>query len=204
MATAALVCGIVGLPLFVFVPIPIVALVLGLVAAGRAKRSGRPDGGLGRARAGWILGLIGVLAFAALMAGTAITGGFDDDVSVYDLEVNDCVDVPDETGVDVEVTELPSIDCDDPHDAEVFLIDELDADGEYPGTEAVTGEVQRQCVGAAFEDFVGQTYARSELDIFYMFPTQQTWDLANDREFVCAVTTVDGSPLVGSVEGSER
>ena len=88
LATAALVCGIVGLLMFFMVVVSIVALVLGLVAASHAKRAPGPGSGLGRARAGWIMGAVGVAGFAALMVGAALTGGFEtDDVSVHDLDV---------------------------------------------------------------------------------------------------------------------
>ena len=70
MATAALVCGIVGLVMcWAFVP-SAVALVLGLVAASRAKQTSDPRAGLGRARAGWIMGAIGVSLFALFIIGT--------------------------------------------------------------------------------------------------------------------------------------
>jgi hypothetical protein len=69
MATAALVCGIVGLMLcWAFIP-SAVALVLGLVAASRAKQTSDPRAGLGRARAGWIMGAIGVALFVLFIIG---------------------------------------------------------------------------------------------------------------------------------------
>ena len=79
MAVAALVCGIAGLLLF-FLAVPsIVALVLGLVAASKGKRSGGgPGAGLGMARAGWILGAIGVALFALIVT-LAATGVIEDD-----------------------------------------------------------------------------------------------------------------------------
>jgi hypothetical protein len=74
MATAALVCGIAGLVLCAFVVPSIVALVLGLVAASRAKRSLDPRAGLGRARAGWIMGAVGVALFVILIVIAIATG----------------------------------------------------------------------------------------------------------------------------------
>ena len=52
LATAALVCGIVGLFVFFLLVVSVVALVLGLVAASRAKQAPGPSSWLGRARAG--------------------------------------------------------------------------------------------------------------------------------------------------------
>ncbi len=97
MATAALVCGIVGLVMcWAFVP-SAVALVLGLVAASRAKQTSDPRAGLGRARAGWIMGAIGVTLFALFIIGT-IADLDEDSVDVVDLDVGDCVDVPEDSG----------------------------------------------------------------------------------------------------------
>ena len=204
LATAALVCGIVGLFVFFLLVVSVVALVLGLVAASRAKQAPAPGSGLGRARAGWILGAFGIAGFVAMIVGIAATGGFEfDEVSVLDLDVGDCVDLPDDTGLFDEISELTARECDEPHDAEVFLVDELAIDSdEYPGVETVTTEVDAMCSGPAFEDYVGTAHADSELDTFLLYPTEQTWD--DDRGFVCMAITVDGSQLQDSVEGSGR
>ena len=204
MATAALVCGIAGVVLFVFVVPAIVALVLGLVAASRAKQSRDPRGGLGRARAGWILGAIGVALFVLFIV-SAIGGALDDEsVDVYDLDVGDCVDVPDDAG-QTEVERLDSFDCAEPHDAEVFVVDDVTiADDDYPGDAAITAFVEEACTGEAFDDFVGRSYRESELDVYYLFPIELMWEQANDREYVCMAIAADSSPLTGSVEGSGR
>ena len=108
MATAALVCGIVGLVGFFFAVPSVVAVVLGFVAADRARRHPGPGDGRGRATAGWILGLIGLAAFVVFIVATAATGGFDDeDVSVFSLDVGDCVDISESD--EVEVLPLPSV-----------------------------------------------------------------------------------------------
>ena len=179
-------CGIVGLVVFfLFVP-SVVALVLGLVAVSRAKHAGGPHTGLGRARAGWIMGAIGVAGFVALMVGAALTDGFaSDDVSVHRLEVGDCVDLAGISGPSDVVDRLPRRDCDEPHDAEVFLIDDVAVDSdEYPGDTSLTAEIEEQCTGRAFEDYTGGTFADSSLDYFFLYPTEESWD-AGDRGFVC-------------------
>ena len=63
LATAALVCGLIGLVMFWFFGIvPFLALIFGLVSTRTINSSGGTPRGLGQARAGWILGLIGVVA----------------------------------------------------------------------------------------------------------------------------------------------
>lgn len=198
-------CGIAGLFLFFLFVVPVVALVLGLVAASRGRHARGPGDALGRARAGWILGAIGLAGFVAMMVGIGVTGGFDDDqVSVLSLDVGDCVDLgnPD-VQVDT-IEELPVRDCDEPHDAEVFAVADLALSSEeYPGTETVVAEVQRQCSGPTFEDYVGQDYQSSEIDVFTLYPTADGWD-NGDQEYVCLAINVDRTPLEETVEGSGR
>ena len=202
LATAALVCGIVGLVLFfLFVP-SVVALVLGLVAASRAKHAGGPHTGLGRARAGWIMGAVGVSGFAALIVGAALTDGFEtDDVSVHRLDVGDCVDLEGVSEPSDVVDRLPRRDCDEPHDAEVYLIDDVAVEGdEYP-VKPSTAEIEERCTGQAFEEYTGGTFADSSLDYFFLYPTEESWE-AGDRSFTCMAVSVDGSPIDHPVRGS--
>jgi hypothetical protein len=204
MATAALVCGIVGVVMCFFAVPSIVALVLGLIAASRAKQSGDPRAGLGRARAGWILGAVGT-AFFIVFIGTAIAGGFDDEsVDVYDLDVGDCVNVPDDAGR-AEISRLDELECSQPHDAEVFAVDDVTIDDDdYPGEAAVTAAVEDACTGEVFAGYVGRGYLESRLDVYYLIPTEQMWERADARSYMCMAVAADSSPLTGSVEGSGR
>jgi hypothetical protein len=203
LATAALVCGIAGLFVFFLAVVSIVALVLGLVADSRARKAPGPNTGLGRARAGWILGLIGVAGFVTMMIGVAATDGFDDDeVSVEELEVGQCVGVA-EPSSEV-ISELPEAECAEPHDAEVFALGDVDRDDdEHPGTETVLAEVQAACTGQAFEDYVGRSYQESALEVYTLYPSEDAWD-DGDRGYVCLAVNPDGSPLTGRVAGSGR
>ncbi len=119
------------------------------------------------------MGAIGVAGFVALIVGAALTDGFDDDVSVHRLEVGDCVDLAGISGPSDEVDRLPRRDCDEPHDAEVFLIDDVAVDSdEYPGDTSLAAEIEEQCTGRAFEDYIGGTFADSSLDYFFLYPTR--------------------------------
>ena len=207
MATAALVCGIVGVVLFIFLVPSVVALVLGLVAAARARRHPHPGDGRGRAIAGWILGLVGVVAFVGVVIAAIFTedddSSFldDEDVSVYDREAGDCVDLPGDN--DAFIEELPRRDCDDPHDAEVYAINDLTTDADdYPGDDVVAADTERICRGDAFERYVGTEVESSRYGYYYLFPSDESWE-QGDREYVCMVISTDGSRLTGSVEGTE-
>jgi hypothetical protein len=74
------VLGIVGIPLYIFAVPSLLALVFGLVAAGRIKRSLGTQGGLGMARAGWILGVVGLSLFAMVIATIALGEDFEDEL----------------------------------------------------------------------------------------------------------------------------
>jgi hypothetical protein len=200
MAVAALVCGIAGIFLFfVFVP-SAVALVLGLIAASRAKRTRPPGPRLGMARAGWILGAIGVALFALIVI-LAATGVIEsDDIGVTDLEEGDCVDL--RTGA--EIRDLPRRDCDEAHDGEVFLVADVSIDtDEYPGLPALAREIDAACSGVAFQDYVGVPYLQSELEYSYLYPVEDGWD-RGDREFVCIAVEADGSKLIESIQDRPR
>ena len=198
LATAALVCGIVGLVLFFVVVPSVVALVLGLIAWQRARAAPGLGDARGRALGGWILGLVGVLGFVAIMVTAVVNGDLDDDdsVGVEELQAGLCIDVPD----DDRIFEVPERDCDEPHDAEVFAIRELDG-ASYPGDEAVQQRASEVCSGTAFEEYFSVPYLDSSLDATYLWPTEENWS-AGDHEVVCAAVSGDGRPLTRPMVGA--
>jgi hypothetical protein len=193
-----MVCGIAGIPLFFILVLPIVAVVLGAIALAKAKAAPGPGSGLGRAWAGLILGIVGVLLFVGIIVVGAILGWYDEDVAADDLEVGQCVEL------DIDATEiasLPLADCDEVHQGEVFFVEELEDGGSYPGEESVIQRGQELCSGDAFEAFVGSPYLESELEIYTLYPTEETWD-RGDREVACIVIRPDGGDMTSSVRGS--
>lgn len=201
MATAALVCGIVGLVLFVVFVVSALALVLGLVAASQAKQHSGPGDGLGKARAGWIMGVVGVVLFAGLLT-AAIGGAFDEDeISVTSLRPGDCVDL-DLTAPQLdEIEQLPELPCAEAHDGEVYLVADVSIDtDEYPGEDALFAEIDAACGGQGFEQYVGAPFGSVGLSYYYLFPVADGW-ARGDREFVCIAIDDDLSPLTGTVRG---
>jgi hypothetical protein len=53
-----------------------------------------------------------------------------------------------------------------------------------------------------FKGFVGRSYEESALDLFAIYPTQESWSQLNDREVICAIYRVDYKKLTGSTKGS--
>jgi len=124
--------------------------------------------------------------------------------SVFDLNNGDCFNSPAAESVD----EVAVTDCADGHEFEIYYVVNFDAGplDPYPGSEAITSFVNEQCSGQ-FETFVGTTYEESDLYIYYLAPTEDSWG-TGDREVLCALywpdINGDNQPLTGSMEGSNR
>jgi DNA-binding SARP family transcriptional activator len=124
------------------------------------------------------------------------------------LQVGDCLNVlprPDPTVQSGGVTQVPEtvllVPCEGPHEQEVYHLFELAA-GPYPGDEQVQGLALEQC-SSQFQNYVGVPPDESELDFFYVFPMQYTWELGN-RRGGCSLLHPAGLDLTGSMAGSRR
>jgi hypothetical protein len=196
MAVAAMVLGIIGLVMCFLFLFSILAIIFGLIATRRIRQSNGAVTGLGKARAGWILGIVG-LVIGGLLVALSATGALDDDV-----EVGMCADV---SNLEGEVSSVPVVDCDEPHDAEVTATGELNpgGGGEYPGEGRVRQLVGEECSGQSFSDYVGVAYLDSELDVNFVFPNERNWTEA-DGSYICFAFLPDGTELTSSVRGSNR
>jgi hypothetical protein len=129
-------------------------------------------------------------------SGEIVAGG---DLDVMTIQVGDCFDDPDETGV---VYNLDAVPCSQPHDNEVFASVPLAGVWlEYPGQSVVDGYAYEQCSGDVFDEFVGTPYFDSSLDVFTLTPTQESWD-QGDREIICALYRLDFDKLTGTARDS--
>lgn len=142
--------------------------------------------------------LLGAWALGVSLEGdTGLTAQGGEAVLLSDLVVGDCVDLPTGAYV-VVVARLP---CDVPHDAEALASLSLGgARDPYPGLDTVLDRIFDHCV-EVFEDYVDADYYSSSLDIFYLYPDETNWSAGN-HSAQCAVVTLDGSKLTGSVKGS--
>ena len=121
------------------------------------------------------------------------------DLAADSVEVGDCFDDP---GNLDDVAEVPAIPCDQPHANEAYHAFDIEVDGdEFPGAEQIEQLATDGCL-TEFEAFVGTPYAESSLDIFYLAPSESSWNDFDDREVLCAVYDVDGEPLTGSARDS--
>lgn len=136
-------------------------------------------------------------AFAGMLGGLVACS----DGNVFSLAVGTCFDDIDafyeEGGGGVE--DVPIVECDEPHDNEVFALFDIAGDA-FPGTSAVGTEAETGCVDR-FEDYVGIDYASSRFVASWLTPTSQSWD-AGDREVVCFLYDIDLAELEGSARDS--
>ncbi|MGD2060555.1 MAG: septum formation family protein [Acidimicrobiia bacterium] len=128
--------------------------------------------------------------------GEIVGGG---DLSVMTMRAGDCFDDPDgEVVYDVQ-----AIPCSEPHDNEVFAIGEFSSDSDvFPGLIALDDSAYEQCTGSRFESYVGVGYLDSELGVFTLTPTEDSWD-EGDRGYVCALYRLDLAKLTGTARASE-
>ena len=124
------------------------------------------------------------------------------ETGVFTLSVGDCLNDATETG---DVSTVPVVDCDTPHDSEIYASVMMD-DAEYPGEEATIAAADEAC-RAEFERFVGIPATDSIYSYGTLYPTESSWD-GGDREILCRVAFArdDGSieKVSGSLEGHAK
>lgn len=139
------------------------------------------------------------LVAAAALAVSGLSACASD--SVFEVQVGQCA-VQDEIArtSDGYIEELPTVDCEEPHDLEAYAAMDMQED-EFPGEEAAQAQADEFC-WAEFENFVGMDYADSEIYFTYFYPEQDSWDRLGDREILCLLWTEE--LVTGSLEGANR
>ncbi|MEL7208904.1 MAG: septum formation family protein [Actinomycetota bacterium] len=143
-----------------------------------------------------LLWMVVILASSGCALANGGDGGSGGDTQAFDLVLGDCFNAPGSA----EVERVTVVACSEEHDFEIFHTFELD-DGAYPGAEQLEDQWIQGCL-AQFEGFVGSTFDESALDISAIFPTRESWNELGDREVLCSVTAVDGTPRSSSAAGS--
>lgn len=133
--------------------------------------------------------LLGIVAVVALVVAACSS-------NVFELEVGDCFDDPDNF---IEVSDVEIVECEEPHDNEVYALFVI-PDGDYPGEDALETRSINDCLDA-FQPYVGRDFASSSLDASYLFPSSESWAVG-DREVACFTFDFGGAKLNRSVAGS--
>jgi hypothetical protein len=194
---AGLVLGIIP------VTAGLLGIIFGLIGRSQSKRHGQK----GRVMGTW--GAVLGAAWLAIIVVAAVSGAADDaerddhghvvkpgHESAFSLRAGDCLrSVPKDS---TDVRELNVVVCTREHKGEVYANIRLPY-STYPGLQTVSDRSEGLCK-AAFEPFVGRAYDDSSLDMFFLFPTAQSWR-QRDRTVTCMIA---GQHLVGTVKGSRR
>lgn len=133
---------------------------------------------------------------AVLTAGALVLTGCSSG-NVFSLEVGDCFDDPSDTSG--EISDVPIVECSEPHDNEVFAVFDIPGD-DFPGQSEVQEQADDGCLDR-FADYVGIDYAESRFIQTSLYPTEGSWD-GGDREVICFLYDIDLEKLEGSMAGS--
>ena len=194
-AIAALVLSLIGVVLF--------AVIFAISALREIKRTGKRGRGMAvtaLALSGvWVVALFGIGAWVASHqaqrddTGTVVAGG---DVGVASLALGDCLrDLPGAGGGE-KVTDLSAVPCTQPHRGEVFALITMTA-GKWPGTAVVNGQAEAQCPGR-MATYAPKHATDASLEVLYLAPLQESWDIPKGRDIVCIATTT--APTTGSLK----
>lgn len=118
----------------------------------------------------------------------------NEQTDAFALQVGDCLNDAAAAG---EVTTVPTVPCDEPHDSEVYAAFEL-GQSKYLGEDVTIGKAEAVCL-PAFEEFVGEPYLESRFDFAFYYPTEASW-ASGDREVLCVIYDPEG-PVTGSLRG---
>lgn len=129
--------------------------------------------------------------------GTIVSEG---NIDAFSMQLGDCFDDADDAAEVDEVFGVAGVPCDQPHDNEVYAIFDTVLT-EFPGSE-VMGETATDACIERFEAFVGLDYPSSQLDVFPMYPTVESWNQRDDREIVCALYDLSLEKLTGTMRNS--
>ncbi|MBX3098242.1 MAG: septum formation family protein [Salinibacterium sp.] len=130
-------------------------------------------------------------------SGSGTTTG-DEASDVFSIRIGDCLNDGDASG---EVSTVPIVSCDEPHDSEAYDSGNLD-DGSFPGDDAVKQAAEQLC-GPSFTAFIGLSYDESAYDYSYYFPTENSWS-AGDREVMCVAYADDLSKVTGTLQNINK
>ena len=149
---------------------------------------------------------IGLVLFLIICIGSGIaiwflaTGRLDTgELTATDLRVGDCFDLDDRTAEKLD--EVAARPCAQAHRFELFFTGSL-PEGAFPPQSVIDVFVQSNC-GPAFLTYVGTSYEQSQLDVYWMAPTSDTWDQGH-RAVQCAVYDPGIDKLTESLKGSKR
>lgn len=153
----------------------------------------------GTSSSGVTAGRIIALVIGIGLIGAVMVSFFDSSQDVNDIAAGTCMNLPE----DEEFSTYNPIDCNEPHEIEVFdIIDMATVSSEYslgvsyPGADALYYAAVDECVGRPFEAYVGIPYdsvenADTSLSVYAFTPTLEGWEEYDDRQVQCVLLDLD-------------
>ncbi|QCB92570.1 septum formation family protein [Cellulomonas shaoxiangyii] len=149
---------------------------------------------------------VALLAAAAALAGCSETpppapraepGGevtASAQADVFTLQIGDCLNYMQDEG-STEITSLPTVPCDEPHDSEIYAETTITED-QLPTVEEIA---EAYCL-EQFTTFIGKSFEESSLYYSYLVPTELSFEQGDDV-VQCLVVQQEGG-LTASLEGA--
>jgi hypothetical protein len=119
---------------------------------------------------------------------------------VVDLRVGDCFDLKDEFSGD-EIEDVKSVPCTTEHQLEIFYVGAM-GKGTYPTDDEFETYVTQNC-NPAFGAYIGKAYDDSDVYIYWLAPTDDTWR-SGDRTVHCAAYYPRIDRLTQSLRGTRQ
>ena len=124
---------------------------------------------------------------------------FDGKEAIADAEVGDCFIA----GSELEINQVPVVDCSKKHDAELFAkVSMVGLGSTYPDEDMMFDWLYVECVDR-FPGYVGEPYESSSYWVDMFIPTADGWD-DGDYTGLCAIVVVDEDLDVMTTTGSAR
>ena len=138
---------------------------------------------------------------AALVVLSVVIVACSGEGNVFSLKVGDCFN----QALEEEVENVALVDCDELHQYEVFAAADVEApnDAQFPGSDQLAFAAFNLCLDY-FDEYVGETYENSLLDIQTLSPSRDSWEAAGDREVICTLFDLEDLYMEGSMKGSRR
>jgi len=198
LAITALVMAFLGFLVITWIAAVVLAIIV-LVQSRGGRKNGK---GMAISAllvcALWVVGLIIVIVAVVNSqperdsSGHVVKGGH---VLTGSIRTGDCLKKDPSTSAQLTVELVP---CSEPHRQEAFANFDLPG-GDFPGQPEVDQQAERGCV-AQFATYLGVAQDESELRIFYLRPSKDSWSV--DKGVTCMVS--DGTATTGSFKGAKR